>query len=143
MKRKKGVKKDFEIKKKIYGLIIAILTFWLSDFILHNIGVGESPFYFISKFANAVIFGIMWFFVFSSKSHFRKLIYSFIFGTWISFYYLISSYSGLVQTLGIYALSSPPPFVIGSLVLHPIIWWFTHALGFYAGLELADVLNKK
>lgn len=132
-----------EIKKGVIGLIITVAIFWLSDLILHKIGVGETPFYFISKFANASLFAIMWFFIFSGNSHIRKMIYSIIFGTWISFYYLVASYSGLVQLLGIYARYTPPPFVIGSFFLHPAMWWLTHALGFYLGLEAADFFLRK
>ena len=130
-------------KNIIIKIAIIIAVFWISDFILHSIGVGESKFYFISKFFNAGLFAILWVFVFYSKKSLRKLIYSFAFATWISFYYLISSYSGLVQYLGIYALHSPPPFVIFGLTLVPLVWWITHGLGFYLGLEISDLIKNK
>ena len=130
-------------KRIIIQIIIVILTFWSTDFVLHFTGVGESRFYYMSKFFNAVIFAIMWFFVFYSKKFWKKLIYSFAFGTWVSFYYLISSYSGLVQYLGIYARYTPPPFVIFGITLTPLIWWITHSLGFYLGLEISGLLKKR
>ncbi len=123
--------------------IITILIFWLSDFVLHVIGVGESRFYYISKFANVTLFAILWFFVFYSKIHWKKIVYSIVFGTWISFYYLIASYSGLVQYLGIYALHTPPPFVIFGTFLTPVIWWITHSFGFYLGIEMSELVKKK
>ena len=130
-------------KIEIIKVAIIVAIFWISDFILHSIGIGESKFYFISKFFNSTLFAILWVFVFYSKKSFSKLIYSFVFSTWVSFYYIISSYSGLVQYLGIYALSSPPPFVIIGLTLTPLIWWITHGLGFYIGLEINELIKKK
>jgi len=127
----------------IIKIIIAVLVFWIFDFMLHAIGVGESKFYFISKFFNAVIFAIMWLFVFYSRKHWKKIVYSIIFATWITFYYLISSYSGFVQYLGIYALYTPPPFIILGITLVPFMWWVTHGLWFYLGLEIADLIKKK
>src|SRR3989344_8565644 len=123
--------------------VITILIFWLSDFILHFTGVGESRFYYISKLANATLFAILWFFVFYSKVHWKKIVYSLAFGTWISFYYLTASYSGIVQYLGIYARYTPPPFVIFGIFLISFIWWITHSLGFYIGIEMAELLKKK
>src|SRR3989338_7130198 len=110
-------------KIEIIKVAIIVAIFWISDFILHSVGIGESKFYFISKFLNASLFAILWVFVFYSRKSWKKFIYSFIFGTWISFYYLVSAYSGLVQYLGIYALYSPPPFIIGTLILTPLLWW--------------------
>lgn len=127
----------------IIKIIIAVLVFWIFDFMIHAIGVGESKFYFISKFFNAVIFAIMWLFVFYSRKHWKKIVYSIIFATWITFYYLISSYSGFVQYLGIYALYTPPPFIILGITLVPFMWWVTHGLWFYLGLEIADLIKKK
>jgi len=123
--------------------VITILIFWLSDFILHFTGVGESRFYYISKLANATLFAILWFFVFYSKKHWKKIVYSIVFGTWISFYYLTASYSGLVQFLGIYARYTPPPFVIFGVFLTPVVWWITHSLGFYLGIEISELIKKK
>ena len=127
----------------IVKIIILVLVFWLSDFMLHVTGVGESRFYYISKFFNATLFAILWFFVFYSKIHWKKIVYSFVFGTWISFYYLIASYSGLVQYLGIYARYTPPPFVIFGFFLTPLIWWITHSLGFYLGIEISELVKKR
>ena len=127
----------------IFNVIIVVLIFWASDFILHFTGVGESKFYYISKFFNAAIFAIMWFFVFYSKKFWKKLVYSFVFGTWVSFYYLTASYSGFVQYLGIYARYTPPPFLIFGITLIPFIWWITHSLGFYLGLEISGLLKKR
>ena len=127
----------------IIKIIIAVLVFWIFDFMIHAIGVGESKFYFISKFFNAVLFAILWFFVFYSRKHWKKIVYSLAFGTWISFYYLIASYSGFVQYLGIYARYTPPPFVIFGIFLISFIWWITHSLGFYIGIEMAELLKKK
>jgi len=130
-------KRDLIIK-----IIITILIFWLSDFLLHIIGVGESKFYFISKFLNAGIFAIMWFFVFYSKKHWKKIVYSAAFSLWVTFYYIISSYSGLVQSLGIPAGYGPPPFVILGVILVPFAWSITHGLGFFIGIEVADLVKK-
>ena len=127
----------------IIKIIIAVLVFWIFDFMIHAIGVGESKFYFISKFFNAVIFAIMWLFVFYSRKHWKKIVYSIIFATWITFYYLISSYSGFVQYLCIYSLYTPPPFIILGITLVPFMWWVTHGLWFYLGLEIADLIKKK
>lgn len=127
----------------IIQVAITILVFWLSDFMLHFTGVGESRFYYLSKLFNAVLFSVLWFFVFYSGRHWKKIVYSFAFGTFISFYYLISSYSGLVQFLGIYARYTPPPFIIFGIFLTPFIWWITHSLGFYIGIEISDLIKKK
>lgn len=129
-------------KKVLLQIIIVVLVFWILDYLFHNLGVGESRFYYISKLANALLFSVIWFFVFNSESHIKKLIFSFVFGTWISFYYLVSAYSGLVQFLGIYANYSPPPFVIGDLYLSPILWWFFHIFSFYLGLEVARLIKE-
>lgn len=131
------MKNKNKLKEKIIGIIIVVLVFWLADFLLHFTGVGETNYYYLSKFGNAVLFSVIWFFVLSYKEHWKKLIYSFVFGTWISFYYLISSYSGLVQFFGIYARYTPPPFVIFGLTLTPYLWWLFHAVAFYVGLEIA------
>ena len=128
--------------KSILKIAITALVFWVFDFLAHVSGVGESHFYYISKFANSVVFSILWWMAFDSKAHWKKLVYSFVFGTWISFYYLVSAYSGLVQWLGLYARYSAPPFVFGSLYLSPFLWWVFHALAFYLGLEIAGVVKK-
>jgi len=133
-----------KLKKRLFlQVIITVLVFWISDYIFHIIGVGETGYYFLSKFGNAVLFSIIWFFIFNYKEHWKKIVYSVIFATWISFYYLISSYSGLVQLLGIDARYTPPPFVIGGIYLSPLIWWFFHGIAFYIGLELAELIRKK
>jgi hypothetical protein len=129
--------------KKMMKIGITFLTFWILDFIFHKIGVGESNYYFLSKFGNALLFAIMWFFIFESSLTWKKIAYSFAFGTWVSFYYLISAYSGLVQFLGISARYTPPPFVIFGMYLSPFLWWIFHGLVFYLGLELAYLLLGK
>jgi hypothetical protein len=129
--------------EKIIKIIIVVLVFWLSDFFMHFTGVGETNYYYLSKLANAVLFSIIWFFVFNYTAHWKRLVYSFAFGTWISFYYLISSYSGLVQFLGIYARYTPPAFVVFGIFLSPYFWWAFHSLVFYLGLELAYLYKKK
>ena len=131
-----------ETKQKIISIIITIAVFWLLDSILHYIGVGETKYYYLSKLGNSIIFAVLWFFVFNSKKHYHKIIYSLIFATWVSFYYLVSSYSGAVQWLGIYARYTPPPFVLGTLYLSPYLWWIYHALGFYLGLIISDLIKK-
>lgn len=124
-------------------ILIAVLTFWFLDFAMHYTGVGETNFYYASKFGNAVLFSIIWFFIFGYKENWKKLLYSFIFGTYISFYYLIASYSGLVQFFfGVYARYTPPPFVIFGIFLPAFLWWIFHALAFYAGIMLANFLIK-
>ncbi|MFH1325558.1 MAG: hypothetical protein ABIH49_02185 [archaeon] len=130
-------------KEVIYKIAIVVAVFWIMDFILHLTGVGETNYYYISKFANATLFAFIWFSIYNKKSHMRKLIFSFVFGTWISFYYLVSSYSGFVQFLGVTALYAPPPFVIFGIFLHPFFWWIYHILVFYLGLEISGILDKK
>lgn len=135
------------MKKRLYKnlflkIAIVVFIFWISDFVFHSIGVGESRYYYFSKFANAILFSVLWFFIINSSVYWKKILFSFAFGTWISFYYLISSYSGFVQLFGIYARYSPPPFVLGGLTLNPVLWWFFHALVFYIGLEVADLIKK-
>ena len=135
--------KNGHIAKKISSVALIVVVFWLIDFILHASGVGESNYYYLSKFANSILFATLWFFVFQSRKEWKKLLYSFIFGTWVSFYYLISSYSGLVQWLGIEARYTPPPFVIFGIFLTPFLWWILHSVAFYAGLKLAESINKE
>lgn len=136
-------------KKRItLGIFITVATFWLSDSVLHFTGVGETNYYYLSKFANSVLFSFIWFAALNYKQHWKKALYSLIFATWVSFYYLISSYSGLVQFLfGVYARYTAPPFVIFGVFLTPYLWWLFHALMFYLGLELsgaiAPVTSKK
>jgi hypothetical protein len=129
----------------IYKVIIAVAVFWLADFVMHFTGVGETNYYYALKFVNSFLLAFIWFAVFDDghiKTH-KRAIYSFIGGTWISFTYLISSYSGLVQFFGIYALSTPPPFVIFGIFLHPFFWWIYHSLVFWLGLEIARKVIKK
>src|SRR3989344_5739124 len=125
-----------EIKKEaVYKILITIAVFWMLDFLMHFTGVGESNYYYFAKLMNSILFAFIFFVLFNYKSHFHKLLYSIAFGTWISFYYLISSYSGAVQKFfGIYALYSPPPFVIFGIYLNPVLWWFFHISAFYIGL---------
>ena len=130
------------MKKEVWQVIITAMVFWILDFSLHQHGVGESNYYYLSKFANSILFATLWFFVFKKKEHWKKLIYAFIMGTWISFYYLVFAYSGFVQTLGVNATYAPPPFVIFGIFLSPYLWWVFHALAFYVGLEVAGLLNK-
>lgn len=129
-------------KNTWYKIIIAVAIFWLADFILHLTGVGESNYYYTLKLVNSFFLAFIWFSVFDSKIAYKRIIYSFVSGTWISFTYLISSYSGLVQFFGIYALSSPPPFVIFGIFLHPFFWWIYHSLVFWIGIEVAKKLIK-
>lgn len=129
----------------LYKILITVGTFWLLDFLLHATGVGETNFYYASKFGNAVLFALIWFFVrgAGARANWKRILYSFAFSTYISFYYLIASYSGLVQFFfGIGARYTPPPFVLFGVVLPPFWWWVFHALAFYLGLLLADALCK-
>ena len=130
-------------KQEVYKLIITVLTFWILDFLMHFTGVGETNYYYLSKFGNSILFAFIWFSIYNNKSHIKKFIFSIVFGTWISFYYLISSYSGLVQLLGVSARYTPPVFVIFGLYLNPFFWWVFHILAFYLGLELANLIIKK
>ena len=131
------------MKKKVYKILIGVFTFWLLDFIFHYAGVEETNYYYLSKLGNAVLFSIIWFFIFDKKESWKKIVYGFIFGTWVSFYYLISSYSGLVQWLGIAARYAPPPFVLFGISFSPILWWFFHSLTFYLGLEIAGLIKER
>lgn len=130
-------------KEIIYKIIIAVAVFWIADFLMHIAGVGETNYYYSLKFVNSLLVAFIWFTVFDSKQVYKRLIYAFIFGTWVSFTYLISSYSGLVQFFGIQALYSPPPFVIFGLFLPPFFWWVYHSLVFWLGLEIAKKVIKK
>ena len=129
-------------KQIMYKTIITVVVFWLADFLMHIAGVGESNYYYTLKLVNSLIFSFMWFAIFDNKEFHKKAIYSIIFGTWISFTYLISSYSGLIQFFGVYALYSPPPFVIFGVFLSPFFWWLYHSIVFWAGLEVARKVIK-
>jgi len=131
------------LNKSLIKIIITVGIFWLADFFMHHAGVGESNYYYISKFANSVLFATLFFLAFNYKEHWKKLAFSLIFGTWISFYYLITSYgTGFIQWLGISALYAPPPFVIGGIYLTPYLWWIFHGLMFFIGIEIASALIK-
>lgn len=129
--------------KKFWQICVVVFVFWVLDFLFHYEGVGESNFYYLSKFANAVLFSILFFLVFNYKETWKKVVYSFAFGTWASIYYLIASYSGLVQFFGISARYTPPPFVIAGIYLTPVLWWFFHAGAFYLGMIISGLLDKK
>jgi|SRR3989344_2411520 len=132
-----------EAKNRLIKIIITIAIFWFADFLMHYSGVGETNYYYFSKLANSILFAFLFFSLFNYKSYLKKLIYSVVFGSWISFYYLISSYSGAVQQFfEIAARYTPPPFVIFGVFLSPYLWWVFHILGFYAGLILADLIIK-
>lgn len=128
-------------KKIVYKILITVFVFWFLDFLMHNIGIGETNFYYTSKFGNSVLFSIIWFAILGYKENWKRIIYSFVFGIYISFYYLIASYSGLVQFFfGIYARYTPPPFVIFGIYLPAFIWWIFHSLVFYLGIVVSDNL---
>ncbi len=129
-------------KELIYKIIITFLVFWILDFILHFTGVGETNYYYVSKLANSLLFAFIWFKIYNKKEAHKKIIFSFVFGTWISFYYLVSSYSGLVQNFGIYAGYAPPVFMIFGLSLHPFFWWIFHSLAFYVGIQISNLIKK-
>jgi len=129
-------------KEVIYKVLITIAIFWIADFVMHFTGVGESNYYYTLKLVNSILFAFIWFGIFDSKKHFKKLVFSAVFGTWISFSYLISSYSGFVQIFGVYARNSPPPFVIFGVFLTPLLWWVFHILAFYIGLEVASLIKN-
>jgi len=132
-------------KQVWYRIIITVVVFWLADFIMHITGVGESNYYYALKLVNSFLLAFIWFTAFDDrhKQCWKRGIYSVIAGTWISFTYLITSYSGLVQFFGVQALYSAPPFVIFGTFLPPFFWWLYHLLVFWAGLELAKILIKK
>ncbi len=131
------------MNRKLLQVIIILATFWGLDFIFHEIGVGETNYYFISKFVNGFLFAIIWVYVLNKDEAWKKLLYSFVFGSWVSLYYLASSYSGFVQFLGIDARYTPPPFVIFGIFLSPYLWWFFHGFVFYVGVQLSSLLNNK
>ena len=130
-------------KNIFYKIIINVAVFWLADFILHFTGVGESNYYYTLKLVNSFLLAFIWFTVFDNKKVYKRIIYALVFGTWVSFTYLISSYSGLVQFFGIIARYSPPPFVIFGIFLPPFFWWIYHGLVFWIGMEVAGKLIKK
>lgn len=127
----------------ICRIAIVVGVFWLLDFALHFTGVGETNYYYTAKFANSVLFAFLWVSVYNRKSHLGKLIFSLAFGTWVSFFYLISAYDGLVQLFGIAARYSAPPFVIFGFYLSGFFWWATHSLWFYLGLEISELVKTK
>ena len=129
-------------KEVIYKVILTTATFWFLDFLMHFTGVGETNYYYSLKLFNAFLFSFIWFAIFDIKKSFKKFLFSIVFGTWISLSYLISSYSGFVQFFGIYANSSPPPFVIFGMFLTPLLWWIFHIIVFYMGLEVSRIIKK-
>ena len=128
-----------------YKIIITVAVFWIADFLMHITGVGESNYYYTLKLVNSFLLAFIWFtaFDFSHKQIWKRGIYSLVAVTWISFTYLITSYSGLVQFFGVQALYSAPPFVIFGLFLPPFFWWVYHLLVFWLGIEVARKLIKK
>ena len=130
-------------KEVIYKILLTVAVFWIADFLLHISGAGETTYYYVIKFANAVLFAFIWFAVFDSKKHWKKILFALIFGTWVSFYYLATSYSGLIQLLGVNALYAPPAFVVFGKVFSPYYWWAYHCLVFYIGLEIAGLVKRK
>jgi len=131
-------------KNIILKTFLAAILFWLIDFLLHVHGVGETNYYYTIKLANALLFSFIWFSVFDAKKHLHKFYFSVFYGTWISFYYLITAYSGLVQFFGIYARYTAPPFVILGIFLPSFFWWLCHIIAFYLGIEIASrVFMKK
>lgn len=129
-----------KITKEIaYKVILTVVIFWVADFVMHITGVGETNYYYTLKFVNSLLLAFIFFTVFDDAhlKVWKRAIYSFVFGTWVSFSYLITSYSGLVQFFGVQALYSPPAFVIFGITLHPFFWWLYHSLVFWAGLEIA------
>src|SRR3989338_10988664 len=102
---------------KISKVVIIVAIFWILDFLAHMVGVGESNFYFISKLINGILFAIIFCFAFTFNKRWKTVLFSTLFGTWVSFYYLAFSYSGCVQWLGIDAEYGPPPFELFGLVL--------------------------
>ena len=131
-------------KELIYKIIITVATFWILDAVLHFTGVGESNYYYTIKLANSILFAFIWFSIYNKKEHSKKFIFSVIFGTWVSFYYIISSYSGFVQEFfGIVVRYSAPPFVIFGIFFSSFFWWVFHILAFYLGLELSEMIKKK
>ena len=128
-------------KKTIYKIFITIGVFWVADFLMHFTGIGESNYYYALKFANAVLLAFVWFAVFDSKSHWKKALFSIFVGTWISFSYLVTSYSGFIQWFGISARYSAPPFIVFNLFLSPYLWWVYHILIFCIGLEISSLVN--
>lgn len=128
-------------KKSVVKVLAAAFIFWALDFILHLTGIGETNYYYTIKMANALLFAFIWFSIFDLKSQKKRLLFSVVFGTWISFYYLISAYSGLVQFFGIVARYSAPPFVIFNVFLPSFFWWLFHILAFYIGLGIASKIK--
>ncbi|HIG94368.1 MAG: hypothetical protein QT05_C0004G0023 [archaeon GW2011_AR13] len=124
-------------KKIIYNIILVVAIFWFADFLMHIHGVGESNYYYILKFGNATLLAFIWFTIFDNKEHYKKALFAIFAGTWISFSYLMTSYSGFIQLLGISARYNAPPFVILGLTLSPYFWWLFHSLVFYIGLEIS------
>ncbi len=132
-----------EAINKIYKILIAVAVFWILDFAVHFTGVGETNYYYTIKLANSALFAFIWFSIFDKKERWKKFLFSIVFGTWISFFYLITAYDGLVQFFGIEAGYGAPPFVIFGIFLTKYLWWAWHIFGFYIGLELSDLIVKR
>ena len=126
----------------IYRAILVVAVFWVMDFIMHILGVGESNYYYVLKLGNSALLAFVWFSVFDNKKHLKKILFGAFAGTWISFSYLATSYSGLAQLLGISARYTAPPFVIFGIILPTYLWWIFHSLAFYIGLELSELFRK-
>jgi hypothetical protein len=126
-----------------YKLVLTVAIFWILDFVLHFTGVGESRYYYTIKLANSALFAFIWFSIYDKREHLKKLIFSVVFGTWISFFYVLSAYSGFVQFLGITARYSAPPFVVLGIFFSPFFWWVWHILTFYLGLEVSELVKSK
>src|SRR3989338_6430305 len=117
------------------------LVFWMLDWLSHVLGGTETLYYYLSKLGNSFLFSLILVKVFWKKlqqSWISRVIASVVMGLYISFYYLISSYSGLVQQYGIVALTAPPTF----FTLSPFIWGPAHMLYFFVALNFGLYCEK-
>src|SRR3989338_10418254 len=115
-----------EAINRIYKIITTVAVFWVLDFAMHFTGVGESNYYYTIKLANSLLFAFIWFSIFNKRERWKKLVFSVAFGTWVSFFYLITAYDGLVQFFGIEANYGAPPFIIFGIFLTKYLFLFFH-----------------
>jgi len=126
------------------ALLLALficLVFWMLDWLSHVLGGTETLYYYLSKLGNSFIGSfilVKYFWPRLKKSMPARIVASVAMGLFISLYYLISSYSGLVQQYGVVALTSPPTF----FSLTPFLWGPAHMLYFFIALKLGIYLEK-
>lgn len=128
-------------KKALLLALFICVVFWTLDWLSHVFGGTETTYYYLSKLGNSFLFSLILVKVSWKKlqqSWMARSIASVVMGLYISLYYLLSSYSGLVQQYGIIALTSPPTFFTFS----PLLWGPAHMCYFFVALNLGLYVEK-